>query len=94
MDPDSAAPHTVVQLHHVNFLSNFTIESRKTWSLESLESIENCLDDAQLFPKGAFRTQFDDKEHEPAQWIVDDDESPTAMMEFIWSILAYSADTL
>ncbi|RHY75640.1 hypothetical protein DYB34_003123 [Aphanomyces astaci] len=69
MDPDSAAPHTVVQLHHVNFLSNFTIESRKTWSLESLESIENCLDDAQLFPKGAFRTQFDDKEHEPAQWI-------------------------
>ncbi|RQM23986.1 hypothetical protein B5M09_003969 [Aphanomyces astaci] len=52
MNPDSAAPHTVVQLHHVNFLSNFTIESRKTWSLESLESIENCLDDAQLFPKG------------------------------------------
>ncbi|ETW08626.1 hypothetical protein, variant 1 [Aphanomyces invadans] len=94
IDPDNEAPHTVVQVHHVNFQSNFTIEIRKTWSLESLESVENCLEDVEKYSNGAFRTQFDDKEHEPTQWIVDDDESPTAMMEFVWSILAYSANTL
>ncbi|KAF0683567.1 Aste57867_24424 [Aphanomyces stellatus] len=92
-DPKNPTPHVVAQLHHVNFQSNFTIECRKTWALDTLESIENCLEDTAHSPRGSFRLHFDDREHDPLQWIVDDDEQATAMLEFVWTILALSVDT-
>ncbi|OQS05018.1 hypothetical protein THRCLA_02800, partial [Thraustotheca clavata] len=82
------------QLHYVNFQANYTIDCRKTWSLNDLKSIENCLDDGNNHPQGSFRLRFEDIKdfNEPLQWIVHANESTTAMKEFIWTLFALYVD--
>ncbi|OQR96947.1 hypothetical protein ACHHYP_12901 [Achlya hypogyna] len=85
----------VGQLHYVNFQANYTIDCRKTWSLDDLVAIENCLDDMADHPRGSFRLKFHEPKEasEPLQWVVHPSESATAMKEFIWALSALYADT-
>ncbi|KAF0738818.1 hypothetical protein Ae201684_005429 [Aphanomyces euteiches] len=92
LDGSMQAHQTVVQLHHVNFHSNFTIDCRQTWTLDTLELVEKCFDDTTKHVNGAFRLYFTNSDIEPIQWIADDDESVASMMEFLWTILALCID--
>lgn len=82
--------NAAAQLHYVQFLRSLAVEVRQSWDIGRLDVIEN----AGVAPdrkRGAFALLFDG-EDTPWQWLVDDRECKTAMLEFLWSICALALD--
>jgi hypothetical protein len=78
------------QLHYMQFLRALAVEVRQSWDIGRLDVIEN----AGVAPdrkRGGFALLFDG-EDAPWQWLVDDRERKTAMLEFLWSICALALD--
>ncbi|KDO33478.1 hypothetical protein SPRG_02286 [Saprolegnia parasitica CBS 223.65] len=92
---ENGATKVMGQLHYVNFQANYTIDCRKTWALDDLESLEDCSEDTGSYPRGSFRLKFRDAKdvNEPFHWIAHASESPTAMKEFVWALSALYVDT-
>ncbi|EQC31437.1 hypothetical protein SDRG_11036 [Saprolegnia diclina VS20] len=92
---ENGATKVVGQLHYVNFQANYTIDCRKTWALDDLESLEDCSEDVVSYPRGSFRLKFRDNKdaNEPFHWVAHASESPTAMKEFVWALSALYVDT-
>lgn len=85
---DGASP--AAQLHYMQFLRSLAVEARQSWDIGRLDVIENNGLTSEK-KRGSFSLFFDG-EDAPWQWLVDDRESKTAMLEFLWSLCALAIE--